>query len=58
MIYVIIGFALSVFSVAWISFATYYSGSGWIGIMVGGYFILKGRERIGLKNKAGKWGRG
>lgn len=25
---------------------------------VGGYFILKGRERIGLKNKAGKWGRG
>ncbi len=58
MIYVIIGSALSVFFVAWINLATYYPGSGWIGIVVGGYFILKGREKIGLKNKAGKWGRG
>jgi len=58
MIYMIIGFALSLLSFAWISFATYYHAWGWIGIVVGGYFILKGREKMGLKNKTGKWGRG
>ncbi len=52
MIYVVIGCVLGVLACVWISSATDYSGLGWIGLVIGGYFIIKGREKMGLeKNK-------
>ena len=49
MIYIVIGFVLCILAFVWISSAKYYSGFGWIGVVIGGYFIIKGREKIGLK---------
>ncbi len=49
MIYIVIGFVLCILAFVWISYAKYYSGFGWIGVVIGGYFIIKGREKIGLK---------
>ena len=52
MIYVIIGCILGVFACVWISTATQYSTFGWIGLVIAGFFIIKGRKKIGLeKNK-------
>ena len=52
MVYIIIGCVLGILACAWIISATYYPGFGWIGLIVGGYFIIKGREKMRLeKNK-------
>ena len=49
MIYVIIGCVLGIFACLWISTAKHYYSFGWIGLVIGGYFIIKGREKIGLE---------
>ncbi len=52
MIYMVIGCVLGILACIWISSAKYYSGFGWIALVIGGYFIIKGREKMGLeKNK-------
>ena len=49
--YMIIGLALSVFSIGWANFSPYYPYIGWLTGIIGIYLILKGREKMGLKNK-------
>jgi hypothetical protein len=49
--YLILGLALCVFSIGWIKFGSYYPYVGWLTGIIGLYLILKGREKIGLKNK-------
>jgi hypothetical protein len=49
--YMILGLALCALSLAWIKFSPYYSYAGWLLTLLGVYFIFKGREKIGLKNK-------
>jgi hypothetical protein len=47
----IFGLALCVISIGWAYFSTYYPYIGWLTGIIGIYLILKGREKMGLKNK-------
>ena len=49
--YMILGLALCAISLAWIRYSHYYPYAGWLLTLLGVYFIFKGREKIGLKNK-------
>jgi hypothetical protein len=49
--FLIIGLALCVFSIGWAKFSPYYPYLGWLSGIIGLYLILKGREKIGWKNK-------
>ena len=47
----VLGLAICVLSIGWIKFSSYYPWAGWILLMIGGYLIFRGREKMGLKNK-------
>jgi hypothetical protein len=49
--YLILGLALCVFSIGWAKFSPYYPYVGWVTGIIGLYLILKGRLKMGLKNK-------
>ncbi len=47
----IVGLLVCIVSMVFMVLYRDYSVWGWCGIIIGGYLILKGRTKLGLKNK-------
>ncbi len=51
MLFIIIGLLISVISMVFMVSYQNHSAWGWCGMIIGGYLFLKGRTKLGLKNK-------